>query len=102
MGWLRRLFGTGKTPDPGAPSTRLVTVDDPLIITAPRIGFLNLLGSSAQTTLEADKASFGSLFPHSEESQSEPPICDVLIIYARVEADGSITGSSDSLRGLIR
>ncbi len=79
-----------------------MTVNDPLIITAPRIGFLNLLGASAQTALEEDKASFGSLFPQSEESQSDPPVSDVLILYVRVEADGSIAGCSDSLRGLIR
>jgi len=102
MEWFRRLFGSSKTADSLAPATRRISLNDPLIITTPRIGLLNLLGSSAQTILEEDKASFVPLFPRSEESQSDPPICDVLMIYACVEADGRIAGSAESLRGLIR
>ena len=102
MELLKRLFGAGKTSDSVAPSTRRVSLNDPLIINAPRIGFLNLLGSSAQTILEEDEASLARLFASSEESHSDPPVCDVLMIYARVETDGSVAGSSENLRGLIR
>ena len=96
------MFGTTKTPDSASPSTGRVTLNNPLVINSPRLGVLNLLGSSAQTILEEDKASFASLFARSEESHSDAPICDVLMIYARVEKDGSIAGSRESLRGLIR
>ncbi len=37
-----------------------------------------------------------------EESDSNPPICDVLLIYARVENDGHIVGTVDGLRDIIR
>jgi len=56
-----------------APSTGRVTLNNPLVIASPRIGFLNLLGSSAQAILEEDKASFASLFARSEENHNDAP-----------------------------
>ena len=37
-----------------------------------------------------------------EESNVSPPVCDVLLIYARVERDGRIAGYGDGLRDIIR
>ena len=92
MTWFKQLFG----------STRRITVNNPLIIQSPRIGFFNLLGSSAQPMLEEDRAALESLFTAATVSSSGVPTCDVLLIYARVETDGRIGGTIDSLRDIIR
>jgi hypothetical protein len=79
-----------------------MTVERPLVIKSPRIGFFNLLDSSAKSILEEDKQAFRPLFAAMEESNVTPPQCDVLMIYARVESDGRIAGSTDGLRDIIR
>ncbi|MGP0019132.1 MAG: hypothetical protein ACLPHP_11230 [Candidatus Sulfotelmatobacter sp.] len=94
MNWLKRLLGS--TP------TRRITVDEPLVVESPRIGFLNLLGPVAQGILDEDKVAFRPLFAAVDESSATAPMCDVLMIYAHVEADGRIAGSSDGLRDIIR
>jgi hypothetical protein len=71
-------------------STRQVTASSPLIIQSPRIGFLNLLGASGRTILVEDKTALGPLFARLEESETDPPVCDVLMIYADVQADGRL------------
>lgn len=93
MGFLKRILG---------PSTRQITVDNPLVIASPRIGFFNLLGSSAKSMMEEDKLSLGPLFAGMDESSLEVPTCDVLMMYARVESDGKLAGASDGLRDMIR
>ena len=92
MTWRERVFG----------SSRRITVKSPLIIRSPRIGFLNLLGEPAQSMLEEDKAALGPLFSGLAVSDASPPVCDVLLIYARVEDDGRIAGTADGLRDLIK
>lgn len=94
MEWLKRILGSS--------STRRITVDNPLVIESPRIGFFNLLDSSARSILEEDKQAFRPLFAAIEESNVIPPVCDVLMIYARVESDGRIAGSTVGLRDIIR
>jgi hypothetical protein len=69
---------------------------------SPRIGFLNLLGSPAPQILEEDKAALAPLFASSQESETDPPVCDVPMIYANVQSDGSIVGYSGGLRDIIR
>src|SRR5260370_33600621 len=105
MQWLKRLLGSSSTPSAsgaGAYSVRRVTLNDPLVIVSPRIGFLNLLGTSAQPILEEDKAALRPLFSSLEESDSNPPVCDVLMIYAQVQSDGRIGGFFRGLRDIIR
>jgi hypothetical protein len=104
MEWLKRLLGLSTTSEhnPGSSSVRRITVKNPLIIQSPRLGFLNLIGSSARSIIEEDKAAFRPLFVSVEENDSNPPLCDVLFIYAVVESDGRIQGSSDGLREIIR
>jgi hypothetical protein len=81
-------------------SSRRVTFEEPLIIHSPRLRFLNFMGSEAQTMKE-DMATIGPLFASVEESTDGPPVCDVLLMYSRVDNDGRIVGSSDSLRETI-
>lgn len=100
MQWLKRLIGSSTAVGPR--QTRRITVDHPLVIEAPRIGFFNLLDLSAESILEEDKRAFGPLFAAIKESSVSPPVCDVLMIYARIEADGKIAGSADGLREIIR
>jgi len=101
MEWLKRLIGSSATGG-SQPTRRRITLDHPLVIESPRIGFFNLLDLSAESILEEDKQAFRPLFAAIEESNVGPPACDVLMIYARVEADGKIAGSADGLREIIR
>lgn len=94
MNWLKRLLASS--------SPRRITVDEPLVVESPRIGFLNLLGPAAQGILDEDKIAFSPLFTSLHESSTTPPVCSVLMIYAHVEPDGRIAGSSDGLRDIIR
>jgi hypothetical protein len=105
MEWLKRLLGSSSTPAGSRPterSARRITLDSPLVIGSPRIGFFNLLDSSAKSIVEEDKQALLPLFAAMEESSVTPPVCDVLMIYARVESDGRIAGSADGLRDVIR
>lgn len=104
MGWLKRFFATRQRPDwdVEAGSPRRVTLRNPLVIESPRIGFLNLLGAPARPILEEDKAALGPLFASLEESDGNPPVCAVLMIYARLERDGRVDGCSEGLRDIIR
>ena len=100
MQCLKRLFGSSSAP--AAVSVRRVTVRDPLVIVSPRIGVLNLAGAAAQSILEEDKAALKPLVASWEESTGKPPLCDVLMIYAQLQGDGRIAGTSDGLRDIIR
>lgn len=71
-------------------------------IASPTIGFLNLIGQSAAAAMAADQAALTRLFSLAVESSSEPPTCNVLFLYATIEASGSIVGSTAGLRGIIR
>jgi hypothetical protein len=101
MEWLKRILGSSSTPA-ASRSTRRITVDSPLVIESPRIGFFNLLDSSAKPIVDEDKQAFGSFFTAVNESNDTAPACDVLMIYARVESDGRIAGSTVGLREIIR
>ncbi|HKC66517.1 MAG TPA: hypothetical protein VKB86_22930 [Pyrinomonadaceae bacterium] len=93
MNWLKQLFR--------AESTRRITVDNPLIIESPRIAFLNLSGSVAESLLNEDKDAFAPLFTAIETSDSDIPNCDVLIIYCDLNNNGVVAGQSKSLRDII-
>jgi hypothetical protein len=104
MGWLKQLFSASSKGEASGsvPSVRRITLKNPLVIQSPRIGFLNLLDASAEQILEEDKAAIGPLFASLQESEADPPRCDVLMIYADVQVDGSIAGYSVGLRDIIR
>jgi hypothetical protein len=104
MSWLRQLFGTSKGGASGSARSPVqrITSNSPLIIQTPRIGFLNLLGASALAIMEEDKAVLAPLFTSLQESETDAPVCDVLMIYANVRNEGSIVGYSGGLRDIIR
>ncbi len=92
MRWLKQ-FGTE--------STRRITVDNPLIVESPRIAFLNLLGPAGEALVNEDERTFAPLFNSVETSNSEPPSCDVLMLYCDLQNDGVIAGHLRSLRDII-
>ena len=74
---------------------------NPYIITSPKLGILNLLGKSGDALVAEDKNGLSSLFSASVESHGEPPLCDVLLLYCEIQDNGSLVGTSDSLREII-
>ena len=100
MNWLRRLFGNA--PVQSGSLTQRVTIKNPLIIDNPRIGLFNLMGSSSEAILKEDKEALGPLFSAILQSNREPPICNVLMIYGHLENNGRFEGQSDGLRDIIR
>ena len=100
MKYFKPLFGT--LPNFWPRSVHRITVDHPLIIASPRIGFFNLMGPAAHEIVEEDKATLAPLFLSLEEGDVNPPVCDVLMIYAEVLNDGRLFGTSDSLREIIQ
>jgi hypothetical protein len=103
MKWLKRLLGSATASESSVGSaSRIITADSPLIIESPRIGFLNLLGSSAGAILEEDRAALEPLFTSAGLCGDNPPICEVLMIYCNVQNNGRIADHSDNLREIIR
>jgi len=100
MKWLRSLFGGGRTTEEGYVSRR-VTSAHPLVIQSPKIGFLNLMGELARPLIDEDATALRPLFSGSVESAGDIPICDVLMIYTKIEASGALQNASDSLREII-
>jgi len=79
------------------------TVNRPLTIHDPTIGFLNLLGADGTGLLEADKGALGPLFSHVKVSDSLPaPECDVLFIYCRLSPESDASDPVASPRDLIK
>ncbi len=68
MEWLRRLIGSSTAGGPRP--TRRITVDRPLVIKSPRIGFFNLLDSSAESILKKIKKLFGLFLLRSRKVTS--------------------------------
>jgi hypothetical protein len=103
MNWLKRILISliAVTLGPGS-AAQQATAKNPLIVTSPRIGFFNLLGLPGQSLVEEDKQALQPFFSSVEESSDGPPVCDVLMIYARVEGDGRVAGSANGLREIIR
>jgi hypothetical protein len=71
-------------------------------IQSPTIGFLDLTAGEASNEIAADRAAISNLFSSSEDSSSEPPRCNVLFLYCRLEPDGSVRGSNRNVREIIR
>ena len=73
-----------------------------IVIPAPRLGFLNLIGESARSFEEQDERAFSPFFASTKHSSDLPPECDVLVAYLRLEEDGSVANSTLSLDELVR
>jgi len=100
MNWLRSLFG-GRATESKILTTRRDGIDV-LVVQRPSIGFLNLIGDAAEPIVAEGKQALEPLFTSCHSSNSEPPVCDVLMIYCDIESDGRIRGTSDGLRDIIR
>ena len=101
MEWLKRILGSGEGAGTQGP-TRMVTLKNPLVIRSPKIGFLNLVGPSASAAMKQDEKDLSAFFTAVEESTSNPPYCDVLMVYAQIGGDGRVANTESSLRELIR
>jgi hypothetical protein len=95
MGFLSALFG-------GGTSTVRTTVDRPLEIHNPVIGFLNLLGPAGSQLSEADQRVLGPLFTHTQVSDGLPPRCNVLFIYCTLNARADAPAPTAAPRDLIK
>jgi len=82
MGLLNRLFGVK-------------------VIHSPLLGILNFMGTEAESLIEEDRAALEGYFLSVELSKNNIPVCDTLIIYAKIVPDGKIKGSKDSFREII-
>jgi hypothetical protein len=100
MKWLRSLL-RGKRSTVESSVSRRVTHEHPLVIRQPKIGILNLIGVSARPLIDQDAAALKPLFADCLESEGSIPICDVLMIYATVGANGSIQNASHNLREIV-
>jgi hypothetical protein len=92
MSFLKNIFG----------SSRRITASAPMTIESPRIGFFNLMGASAESILIQDKVAIAPLFSAMQVTETGPPVCDVLMIYANIGSDGRIPGTANGLREIIR
>ena len=75
---------------------------NPLVIQAPRIGFLNLLGSNGETLLRQDREILEATFDSVQVSAVAVPPCDVLVVYCKIQPSGDIGGRMGGLGGLVR
>jgi hypothetical protein len=73
-----------------------------IVIRSPRLGVLNLQGDAASHLAAEDRSAMEHLFSAVAESASMAPKCDVLFAYCDLTADGCVSGSSKSLREIIR
>jgi hypothetical protein len=96
MNFLSKLFG-------GRALTVRTTVNRPLRIQDPTIGFLNLCGESGARLLEADKQALGPLFGQTKVSDTlPPPQCQVLFIYCKLSPEADASDQIASPRDLIK
>lgn len=73
----------------------------PKVIHSPRLGLLNLIGKDVQPLVSEDKAILEVFFSSVKLSENIPPVCDTLIMYAKIEQNGKIKGSESSFREII-
>jgi hypothetical protein len=96
MSLLSRFFG-------GRTTSVRTTVDRPLRIQDPTIGFLNLCGEAGAQLLEADRRALGPLFCRTQVTERlPPPQCDVLFIYCSLSTKAEDSGAIASPRNLIK
>jgi hypothetical protein len=73
-----------------------------ITIKAPTIGFCDLSNGECRAEIDADRETIGPLFNLTLSNDGTPPICNVLFLYCRIGADGSVSNSTLGLRELIR
>lgn len=100
MKWLRSLFRR-RTAANESYGPRRVTHANPVTIQNPKIGFLNLIGAAGRSLIDEDATALKPLFSACLESEGDIPACDVLMVYARIEANGAIQNASQNLREII-
>lgn len=93
MGLISRLFGSRK---------RGTTVQNPLRIGTPTVGFLNLCGSDGEAAMKADQQLLQPLFREVRESRDEVPQCAVLFLYGDLDAEGKVAGRNNDVRSIIK
>jgi len=74
----------------------------PVVLYAPIIGFLNLLGDQGTPLLEEDRGSLAPMFRGSVTSSADYPFCQVLFIYCTIGDDGRLVGAKDNLPDMIK
>jgi hypothetical protein len=95
MNFLSRLFARGRQS-----TVQRTTVDRPLRIANPAIGFLNLSGAAGALLSQADQRVLSPLFKELKTSEDLPPRCDVLFLYCTINADGPL--ATPAIRELIK
>jgi hypothetical protein len=73
-----------------------------LVVTAPRLGLLDLRAGASAGVVEADRAALERVLGPAREGRDGPPACDVLFLYCDLEADGRVQNSARSLREIVR
>lgn len=96
MGFLSKLLSGDRA------QTVKTTADRPYRISRPTVGFLNLRGASGMVLAQSDRNLLGPLFDRVRESTLEVPRCEVLFIYCTLHPDGTVDGSSEPLREVIK
>lgn len=95
MNFLSRLFSRGRQP-----SFQRTTLDRPLRIANPVIGFLNHAGAAGAVLSQADQRVLSPLFKVLRTSEDLPPQCDVLFLYCTINLEGPM--STPAIRELIK
>ena len=70
-------------------------------IATPELGLLNLMGSQGEEMLRDDRDAIRRVFFSVNESSLAAPRCDVLLIYAGVNSDGSLEGTASSFGQIV-
>jgi hypothetical protein len=73
-----------------------------MVIDSPQLGLLDLLGPRGDELAAQDLEALADLFDTPVRSAKQPPRCDVLLIYARIDDTGRIAASDLGLREIIR
>jgi hypothetical protein len=98
MSFFKKFLSKG---EPQKVVNRHTTFDHPFVIFSPKLGILNLIGESANPLVNEDKNGLSPLFPSLIEAKNSTPVCDVLLLYCLIDANGNLIGSNKSLRELI-
>jgi hypothetical protein len=96
VGFFSKLFGSREA----TPQT--ITVDRPLRLANPAIGFLNLQGEQSAALAEADRQVLGPLFPICRFSTDAVPRCEVLFLYCTLDLAGTIVGRNAMVYDLVK
>jgi hypothetical protein len=94
------FLGLGSGPPPSGASHHTATVNDPLVIQGPRIGFLNLLGADGEGLLRQDWEVLRAIFASAEHGKDAVPDCDILIVYCQIQGSGDVRGHRGGLRSI--